>query len=139
MSYVIPVFVGFLYHDQFKKGAFDLGRASRPIALLATLWTSFITIVFCLPTANPVTSTTLNYTPVAVGVVAAGGRGFCSMKTRHIANCRFLAGTLLSWFLSARKWFVGPIAQLEETLARVPSAGGNAEILGLEDAKDKAL
>ena len=65
--------------------------------------------------------------------------GICRLKARHNADCRFLAGTLLSWFVSARKWFVGPIAQLEETLARVPSAGGNAEILGLEDAKDKAL
>lgn len=54
---------------------------------------SFITIVFCLPTANPVTDQTLNYTPVAVGIVALL--------------------TITSWFLWAHRWFKGPIRQIE--------------------------
>lgn len=61
------------------------------------------------------TSQTLNYTPVAVGVVALGAFG--------------------SWFLSARKWFKGPLAQVEESLARMPSAGGNVEVIA--DIKEK--
>lgn len=51
-------------------------------------WVTFITIAFCLPTANPVDSQTLNYTVVAVGIVALGTFG--------------------TWFLWARKWFTGP-------------------------------
>lgn len=58
------------------------------MAFVAIAWVSFITVAFCLPTANPVDSQTLNYTPVAVGILALGTFG--------------------SWFLSARKWFVGP-------------------------------
>ena len=62
--------------------------------MIACLYIGFITIVFCLPELNPVTSQTLNYTPVAVGIVAAWAFG--------------------SWFLWARKWFTGPIRQIEE-------------------------
>lgn len=70
------------------QGPFNLGRMSMPVAYAATAWVIFITIAFCLPAVNPVDSQTLNYTPVAVGIVAVG--------------------TLSTWFLWARKWFVGP-------------------------------
>lgn len=115
VSYGIPILVGLIYHQQFKKGQypaypqspnnvhasgandfkgpFNLGAFSRPVALIACLWISFITIIFCLPNANPVTSKTLNYTPVAVGIV-----------------CVWTFG---SWFITARKWFVGPIRQIQ--------------------------
>lgn len=74
-------------------GPFNLRGFSRPVALVACLWIAFITIIFCLPNYNPVTSQTLNYTPVAVGIV-----------------CIWTFG---SWFLTARKWFVGPIRQIQ--------------------------
>ena len=76
----------------------------------------FITIVFCLPTANPVTSQTLNYTPVAVGIVSVA--------------------TLGSWFLSARHWFTGPLRQVgldlntsstEEAKTEIPIEKGARE------------
>ena len=60
---------------------------------MSVLWIGFISIVLCLPTANPVTSQTLNYTPVAVGIVAVGAFG--------------------SWAVWARRWFVGPKRQIE--------------------------
>jgi hypothetical protein len=53
-----------------------------------------MTIIFCLPTANPVTSQTINYTVVAVGIIAI-----------------FSVGV---WIVSARKWFVGPLRELQE-------------------------
>ena len=93
ISYGLPILIGLIYPQNFKKGPFNLGAASRGIALVAVLWVCFISIIFCLPTANPVTSQTLNYTPVAVGIVAAWAFG--------------------SWFLWARRWFTGPIKQIE--------------------------
>jgi hypothetical protein len=84
---------------------------------------SFITIVFCLPTANPVTSQTLNYTPVAVGIV--------------------LIFTLASWFLWAHKWFIGPVRQIELEQAGVnindPIAVQQAEEAGIVEPIDAKI
>ncbi|KAL9589088.1 MAG: hypothetical protein Q9203_002117 [Teloschistes exilis] len=93
ISYGLPILVGLIWPSNFKKGPFNLRLASRWIALVAVLWIGFISIVFCLPTQNPVDSQTLNYTPVAVGIVALWSFG--------------------SWFLWARRWFTGPIRQIE--------------------------
>jgi hypothetical protein len=85
----------------------------------------FITIIFCLPELNPVNSQTLNYTPVAVGII--------------------LFWCIASWLLWARKWFVGPIRQLEQEMVD-PAADldgsdeGKAPHLSVENGdKDKSL
>lgn len=95
ISYGIPILIGLIYHKEFipKKGPFNLGKFSRPVATLACLYIAAITIIFCLPTANPVNKETLNYTVVAVGIIGAG--------------------SLLVWVVSARKWFVGPSREVE--------------------------
>ncbi|KAF2173268.1 hypothetical protein M409DRAFT_17211 [Zasmidium cellare ATCC 36951] len=93
LSYGMPILVGLLWPQNFKKGPFNLGAFSRPVALVATLWICFITIIFCLPNVTPVDSQTLNYTPVAVGIV--------------------LVATLGSWFLWAHRWFTGPVRLIE--------------------------
>ncbi|KAF2479249.1 amino acid/polyamine transporter I [Neohortaea acidophila] len=93
ISYTLPILEGLIFHRHFKKGPFDLGVFSRPVALVACLYVGFITIIFCLPNETPVTSQTLNYTPVAVGIV--------------------LVWIFATWFLSARKWFRGPIRQIQ--------------------------
>jgi amino acid transporter len=94
ISYGIPIFIGAIYPKTFNKGPFNLGVFSRPVAFTAAAWILFITIVFCLPTANPVTSQTVNYTPAAVGIIA------------------LWIGA--SWLLFARKYFTGPVRQIEE-------------------------
>jgi hypothetical protein len=77
----------------------------------------FITIVFCLPELNPVDSQTLNYTPVAVGIV--------------------LVLVLGSW-IWARIWFTGPRRQIELERAGVniddPAAVAQAEKEGILDS-----
>jgi len=100
ISYVIPITLGGIYQQQFKaqKGPFNLGRFSRPVSLLATVYVAFITIAFCLPNATPITSQTLNYTPVCVGIVLL-----------------WIFGT---WFLFARKWFEGPLRSVEQAEAQ---------------------
>ena len=93
ISYGIPILISAIYHDTFRKGPFDLKQFSRPVAFIGSTYVGFIVIVFCLPTANPVTSQTVNYTPVAVGIIA------------------LWVGA--SWLLWAHKWFKGPIRQIE--------------------------
>jgi hypothetical protein len=85
LSYGLPILIGLLYPAGFIHGPFTLGKFSRPVALVACLWIGFITIIFCLPELNPINSQTLNYTPVAVGIIGL----WCA----------------LSWFLWAKKWF----------------------------------
>lgn len=98
ISYGLPILIGVVCHESFTamKGPFNLGRFSRPIAMAAVLWICFITVVFCLPTANPVTSETLNYTVVAVGILTIGAVG--------------------SWMVWARRWFTGPAAEVAEAM-----------------------
>ncbi|KAL9098478.1 MAG: hypothetical protein Q9163_005868 [Psora crenata] len=102
LSYGVPILVGLLYPSNFKKGPFNLRFASRIVALVAVCYVLFLTIVFCLPQQNPVDSQTLNYTPVAVGTVALWAFG--------------------SWSLWAKKWFKGPIRQIEAERMRNPIA-----------------
>ncbi len=74
-----------------KPGPWNLGKLSRPIGIVAIAWTVFITILFMLPTASPVTLQTFNYTPVVV-----------------------LGATLIlvvAWVARARKTFKGPKIQ----------------------------
>ena len=118
ISYGLPILIGLIYHDDFQKGPFNLRWASRPIALIACLYIGFITIVFCLPELNPVTSQTLNYTPVAVGIVAAWAFG--------------------SWFLWARRWFTGPIRQIEEERMGIP-IGDPAKLVQAEEKLDEKV
>ncbi|KAL8366506.1 hypothetical protein RB595_005006 [Gaeumannomyces hyphopodioides] len=98
ISYGLPILTGLVWHDSFvaMKGPFDLKGWSRPVAILASLWIGCITVVFCLPTANPVTSETINYTVVAVGIIALGAT--------------------LAWVVWARNWFTGPAPEVAEAM-----------------------
>jgi len=91
VAYIAPVFLRLRAGSKFEEGPWSLGRWSRPIGIVATVWVVFIAIVFMLPQAQPINITTFNYTPV-VFLVVIGGVGL--------------------WYaLSARKWFKGPKVQ----------------------------
>ncbi|KAF9244151.1 amino acid/polyamine transporter I [Melanogaster broomeanus] len=92
ISYGIPIALRVVYRHRFQRGPFHLGAFSLPMAICAVAWIGCIAIVFILPQANPVDSQTLNYAIVAVGIVIVYSVGF--------------------WFISARKWFVGPVKQI---------------------------
>lgn len=98
ISYGLPILMGLIWHKKFvsMKGPFNLGVLSRPIAAGACAWIVTITVVFCLPTSNPVTSQTLNYTVVAVGIIGIG--------------------SILSWVLWAHRWFTGPAQEVMEAI-----------------------
>jgi len=93
ISYAIPIALRVVNREYFVRGPFHLGAFSYPIALSAVLWITFISIAFILPQINPVDSQTLNYAVVAVGIVVTYSLGF--------------------WLISARKWFTGPVKQIE--------------------------
>jgi amino acid permease (GABA permease) len=91
IAYVLPTFLRLRQGENFQRGPWHLGRWSRPIGITAVIWVAFITILFMLPTASPITHANFNYTVVAVAVVV----GFAGIW----------------WLVSARHWFTGPKVQ----------------------------
>ena len=104
ISYIIPIILRLRSKD-FKPGPWNLGKWSKPIGIVSTIWVVFISLLFMLPTAKPVTAQTFNYTPVVV------------------LGATFIL--CLAWFLGARKWFKGPKVQgSERELAAMEKAQG---------------
>ena len=93
IAYALPILLR-LMSKNFKPGPWHLGAWSKPIGIIAVIWVAFISVLFMLPAAYPITATNFNYTPVVV------------------------LGTLLIitiwWFASARNWFRGPVIQGSE-------------------------
>lgn len=104
-SYAIPILLRITVGSStFVQHEFNLGRWSKPIGWVAVIWTAFIFIIFNLPQSWPVTEVdTFNFTPAAVGFL--------------------LAFSTLTWFLSAKNWFKGPISEiaLKELDGAVPT------------------
>ncbi|WP_042415116.1 amino acid permease [Streptacidiphilus anmyonensis] len=107
IAYVIPTFLRVRLGESFVRGPWHLGRWSRPIGIAAVTWVVVITVLFMLPTANPVTAANFNYAPIAVLVVL----GFAGVW----------------WAASAHKWFTGPKVQgsAEELAAVERELGGS--------------
>jgi amino acid permease (GABA permease) len=91
IAYVLPTLLRLLQGENFQRGPWHLGKWSKPIGVVAVAWVVFISVLFMLPQASPVTAKTFNYTPIAVLVVL----GFAGIW----------------WLASARKWFKGPKVQ----------------------------
>ncbi|KAI0507931.1 hypothetical protein KFK09_014059 [Dendrobium nobile] len=92
-GYSIPIFARMVMAEKnFNPGPFYLGRASRPICLVAFLWICYTCSVFLLPTSYPIKFDTFNYAPIGLGIC--------------------LTTILLWWILDARKWFKGPVRNI---------------------------
>ncbi|KAF9203031.1 hypothetical protein BGZ49_006883 [Haplosporangium sp. Z 27] len=94
ISYGLPTFCRLVYaRDTFEPGPISLGRFSFPIGVIACVWIVFITVLFILPGASPVTSENMNYT-----IVIVAGSAF------------YIFG---NWYFNARHWFKGPVANID--------------------------
>src|SRR5215210_2692973 len=91
IAYIAPVFLRLRAGSRFQEGPWSLGRWSRPIGIVATIWVVFIAILFMLPQAQPINITTFNYTPIVFLVV--------------------IGSVTLWWVASAKNWFKGPKVQ----------------------------
>jgi amino acid permease (GABA permease) len=94
IAYVIPTLLRRLNSENFQEGPWTLGKWSPIVGWVGIIWVAFITVLFMLPSVNPVTWANFNYAPVAVGVVVLLSGGW--------------------WVISARKWFTGPRSQGDE-------------------------
>ncbi|PKA66786.1 Amino-acid permease BAT1 like [Apostasia shenzhenica] len=99
-GYGVPIFARLaMAQENFKPGPFYMGRASRPVCLVAFLWICYTCSVFLLPTLYPIELATFNYAPVALGVC--------------------LGVIMVWWLVDARKWFKGPVRNVDEGSQKV--------------------
>jgi amino acid transporter len=91
VAYITPVFLRLRAGTRFEEGPWTLGRWSRPIGIVATIWVVFICLMLLLPQAQPITISTFNYAPVVFIVV--------------------LGGAAIWYAVSAKNWFKGPKVQ----------------------------
>ncbi len=94
IAYVLPIFLR-QFSTNFQVGPWHLGSWSRLIGWIAVIWVVFISVLFLLPTATPITLTDFNYTLVIVPGL-------------------FVIITIW-WLVSARHWFKGPVIQGSES------------------------
>ncbi|THV08672.1 amino acid transporter [Dendrothele bispora CBS 962.96] len=96
-SYTIPIFLSVIGgQDRIVPGPFSLGRWSKPIGAVAVAWVSFVMIMLLFPPGQTTTADDMNYAVVLIAAV-------------------FLFASL-SWVLSARKWFHGPIKNVDPSI-----------------------
>jgi amino acid transporter len=100
-AYVIPVFLRWRKGDDFKPGAWTLGKKYKWINPIAVAWVIITSIYFCLPFYGPdavwfsdnFSADFANFTPVVMGGL--------------------LIAVTLAWFLGMNKRYTGPIRQIE--------------------------
>jgi amino acid transporter len=89
LAYGAPIFLR-LRLDTFEPGPWNLGRYGRPVGWIAVTWIAISSVLFMLPQTSPITSTSFNYAPIALGVVLLIATGW--------------------WFTTARERFHGPVS-----------------------------
>ncbi|KZT70231.1 amino acid transporter [Daedalea quercina L-15889] len=93
-SYVTPIFLRITSgRNKLVPGPFSLGRWCVPIGAIACSWVAFIVVLLLFPTGSGPTADTMNYAVVIVMAV-------------------FIFASV-SWIVSARKWFKGPVSTVE--------------------------
>ncbi|KZT30060.1 amino acid transporter [Neolentinus lepideus HHB14362 ss-1] len=94
-SYATPIFLRITSgRNKLVPGPFSLGRWYLPIGIVAVAWVVFIIVVLLFPAASAVTANDMNYAVVLVMAVF------------------IFAG--ISWIVSARHWFTGPISNVDK-------------------------
>lgn len=92
-SACIPIIGKLLNPKLFKRGPWHLGKASTAINIASVLWTSFVTIVFVMPSSMPVNKENMNY--CVVFIIA------------------LLISSLLGWRFGGKRVYKGPEEESE--------------------------
>jgi amino acid transporter len=71
IAYSIPIAARFVFKNDFKPGPFTLGRMGLPVAVLAVLFMTFMSMVFLFPASPQTDTANMNYTVVVLGGVIA--------------------------------------------------------------------
>lgn len=105
VAFTIPIFIKtFFVGDRFRRGPWHLGKFSKPVGMMACSFILVMMPILCFPSVkgSDLTAQLMNWT-----VVVYGGP---------------MTFVIIWWFVSARKWFKGPVINVEH------------HMLGREDA-----
>lgn len=71
-SYMAVVAARLFFGDKcgFKPGPFTLGRFSKPVNIIAIVWTVFVSTILFFPPSYPVTALNMNYAVAFAGFIA---------------------------------------------------------------------
>lgn len=101
-AFTIPVAIKLFFDNdkhgrRFRPGPWNLGRFSKPVGAIATMWWLIILPALCFPAVkgSDLNLLTMNWT-----VLIYGGP---------------MVLVMIYWFVSARKWFTGPRVNIEHT------------------------
>lgn len=121
VSFAIPIFLRWRMGDKFEPGPWTIGKHYRWIGPLSFCWVGFIAILFLLPMSKAATWftngfswTEANYAPLTFGALFL------------IVGCW--------WLVSARKWFTGPVQEVDEKLVMMER--GDLDATGGADETD---
>jgi amino acid transporter len=115
LAWGIPIFCRLVWGGaKFKPGPFYTGRMSKPLGWTAIVFLIFGIVLSMMPVGGPnPTSQSMNYTVVI--------------------NCAVWGGSLLYYFVDARKWFTGPKITLNtDELTETQEAALRAEGMEIE-------
>lgn len=96
VAFTIPIFIRvFFVGDRFRRGPWHLGKFSKPIGMAGCSFVLVMMPILCFPSVRDgdLTAELMNWT-----VAVYGGPMFF---------------VLIWWFASARKWFKGPVINVE--------------------------
>ncbi|OCL12874.1 gaba permease [Glonium stellatum] len=115
LAWGIPIFCRLVWGEaKFKPGPFYTGRMSKPLGWTAIVFLTFGILLSMMPVGGP------NPTPQ-------------SMNYTVVINCAVWGGSLLYYFIDARKWFTGPKITLDvDELTETQEAALRAEGLDIE-------
>ncbi|KAI0818650.1 amino acid/polyamine transporter I [Irpex lacteus] len=98
--------------EQARTGPFSLGKWYLPIGIVAVSWVAFIIILLLFPGGSNPSAADMNYAVVLVASV-------------------FIFASI-SWIISARKWFNGPISNVEKDMAEKDALRDKPRQINLE-------
>jgi hypothetical protein len=114
ISYATPIFLRITVGRHIKPGPFTLGRWYLPIGIIAVAWVSFITLVLLFPSYRHPSASEMSESYTISSRIWTKNQIYSKDYTVVIIMGVFLFASV-SWVLSARKWFTGPVSNLNDS------------------------
>lgn len=112
-SYATPIFLRITSgRDKLIPGSFYLGRWASPIGVVAVAWVAFINVLLLFPSGQHTDAKDMSEFSIVLPPLFVLNHGYRDYAVVIIMGVFIYAA--LSWVVSARKWFKGPVPNLSK-------------------------